>query len=104
MTHAGALHCSRLGLMIRRPSGLSCDMRAMLFGRVAARPAESHLDVPFLLGHVRVFSSQVDGWTALNELRPTMYLRLDGAVGGATEGYSSAGLRLFVCDPQILLT
>ena len=68
----------------------------MLFGRVAARPAESHLDVPFLLGHVRVFSSQVDGWTALNELRPTMYLRLDGAVGGAIEGYSSAGLRLFV--------
>jgi hypothetical protein len=44
----------------------------MLFGRVAARPAEMLLGIPFLLGHVRIFGSEVDGSTTLVERRRTM--------------------------------
>ena len=47
----------------------------MLCGRVAASAAEVHLVVPILLGHVRVFEPQLDGWTAARELLPTMCLR-----------------------------
>ena len=44
----------------------------MLCGRVAARAADSHLDVPLQLGHVRVFRSEVDGSMTLDERHRTV--------------------------------
>ena len=44
----------------------------MLCGLVAARSADSRFDVPFLLGHVRVFRSEVDGSMTLDERHRTM--------------------------------
>ena len=49
-----------------------CELAHLLFSWCAARVADFETFVHFLLGHVRVFRSEVDGWTTLDGRRPTM--------------------------------
>jgi hypothetical protein len=67
-------------------------------GRVQARPAESHLDVHFLLGHVRVFSSEVDGSTTLDERRRTIYFRAENSNVAEQERNSKEHFSRSRCD------
>ena len=70
----------------------------MVCGRVAARAADSETFVPLLLSHVRVFGSEVDGSTTLDERRRTMWLGHAANGRPGQERYNERGLTLFVWD------
>ena len=102
---AGTLGALSAGDLRGRYRALVHLLLSWCCGRVAAKPAEIHLYVTFLLGHVRVVCSKLDGSTTLRELRRTMHLRhaADGR-GPRREVGKTSDLTLFVCDCQIVLS
>ena len=76
----------------------------MVIGRVAAKPAELLFATHFLLAHIRVFGSKVDGSTTLRELRRTMHLRHAADGRPRREVGKTSDLTLIVRNCQILLT
>ena len=80
---SGTLSAGNLSLALRAGT----PALLMVCGRlVAARAADSETFVPLLLSHVRVFGSEVDGSTTLDERRRTMWLGAMGPRHGARRG------------------